>query len=135
MRTRRLFVAATVALAVVLTVSLATPKPAEAVIHEIIAALCRAGGEEVIPPGQIRDGQSLVRALQATGLITSIDTSDPTQVVVHFDPTVPNSKFVSAGFDLTIPDGIAPGVDLVLSPFVILDEDFAAHANCHNLNP
>jgi len=135
MRTRRLFVAATVALAVVLTVSLATPKPAEAVIHEIIAALCRAGGEEVIPPGQIRDGQSLVRALQATGLITSIDTSDPTQVVVHFDPTVPNSKFVSAGFDLTIPDGIAPGVDLVFSPFLIPDEDFAAHANCHNLNP
>jgi len=135
MRIPRLLVNAAIALALALAVSLATPRPAAAFIHEMIAALCRAGGEEVIPPGQVRDGQSLVRALQATGLITSIDTSDPTQVVVHFDPTVPNSKFVSAGFDLTIPDGIAPGVDLVFSPFLIPDEDFAAHANCHNLNP
>ena len=31
--------------------NLTTPKPAEAFIHEIIAAMCRAGGEEVIPPG------------------------------------------------------------------------------------
>ena len=135
MRILRHLVNATIALALVLAVFLATPRPAAAVIHEIIAALCRAGGEEVIPPGQVMDGQSFVRALQATGLITSIDTSDPTQVVVHFDPTVPASKFTSAGFDLTIPDGIAPGVDLVLSPLVIPDESFPAHANCHNLNP
>ena len=135
MRIRSLLSAA-VALTMVLTAHLATPKPAEAVIHEIIAALCRAGGEEVVPPGQASgDQNSFVRALQATGLIESIDTSDPTQVVVHFDPTVPNSKFKSAGFDLTIPDGIAPGVDLVFSPLVIPDEGFPAHANCNNLNP
>lgn len=118
-----------------LTVNLVTPRPAEAFIHEIIAALCRAGGEEVIPPGQVRDGKSFVRALMATGFITSIDTSDPTKVVIHFDPTIPASKFKSAGFDQTIPNGSGPGVDLVLSPLVVPDPDFAAHANCNNLNP
>jgi hypothetical protein len=126
-----------ISVAAVMIVSLATPRPAEAFIHEIIAALCRAGGEEVIPPGQVRpgDAKSFVRALLATGFIASVDTSDPTQVVINFDPTVPNSKFKSAGFDLTIPDGIAPGVDLVLSPLVVPDENFPAHANCRNLNP
>ena len=116
------------------TLNLTTPKPAEAFIHEIIAAMCRAGGEEVIPPGQIRPGQSFVRALQATGFIVSIVES-PGQVTITFDPTIPASKFRSAGFDLTIPDGFAPGVDLVLSPLVIPDPQFAAHANCRNLNP
>ena len=131
MTTRNLFVAASV-----LTLCLATPKPAQASIHEIIGALCRAGGEEVKPPGQNNvTKNSFVRALMATGFITSIDTSNPTRVVFNFDPTVPNSKFRSAGFDLTLPNEIAPGVDLVLSPLVIPDEDFPAHANCHNVNP
>ena len=134
MRKLTLGTAAALALAV-LTLNLVTPRPAEAFIHEIIAAMCRAGGEEVIPPGQVKDGQSFVRALMATGFITSIDTSDPTKVVIHFDPTIPASKFKSAGFDLTIPDGAGPGVALVLSPLVVPDPDFAAHANCNNLNP
>jgi hypothetical protein len=135
MRFLRLFLSAMIALSLALAASLATPRPAAAFIHEIIAALCRAGAEEVIPPGQIRDGESFVRALQATGMISSIDTSDPTQVVIHFDPTIPASKFTSAGFDLTIEDGFGPGVDLVLSPLVIANESFPAHANCNNLNP
>ena len=134
MRKLTLGTAAALALAV-LTLNLVTPRPAEAFIHEIIAAMCRAGGEEVIPPGQVKDGQSFVRALMATGFITSIDTSDPTKVVIHFDPTIPASKFKSAGFDLTIPDGAGPGVALVLSPLVVPDPDFAAHANCNNLKP
>jgi hypothetical protein len=115
---------------------LATPKPAEALIHEIIAALCRVNDlGDVEPPGQARgDLKSFVRALTATGFITSVDASDPTQVVITFDPTVPNSKFRSAGFDLLIPDGFGPGVDLLLSPLVVPDEDFAAHAHCRNLN-
>jgi hypothetical protein len=125
-----------VAVFIVLTVNLTTPKPAEALIHEIIAALCRAGGVEVVPPGQANPAlNSFVRALLATGFIQSVDTSNPTKVVIHFDPTVPNSKFKSAGFDLTIPNGAGPGVDLVLSPLVIPNEDFPAHAHCRNLNP
>ena len=135
MRKLTLWTAAALALGV-LTLNLVTPRPAEAFIHEIIAAMCRAGGEEVIPPGQVKEGsQSFVRALMATGFITSVDTSDPTKVVIHFDPTIPASKFKSAGFDLTIPDGAGPGVALVLSPLVVPDPDFAAHANCNNLNP
>jgi len=124
-----------VAVALLLAVNLAIPQPASASIHEIIAAMCRSGGEEVMPRGQNRfDSKSFLRALQASGFISSIDTS-PSLVVIHFDPTVPNSKFMSAGHDLTIPDGFGPGVDLVLSPLVIPDPNFPAHEACHNLNP
>jgi len=134
MRSRRFGIATLVAIALVTAVHLARPAPAEGSIHEIIAALCRAGGEEVVPRGQNHDkGSSFLAALMATGFITSIDFSDPEQVVINFDPTVPASKFVSAGFDLTITDGFGPGVDLVLSPLVVPDPNFPAHAACHNL--
>jgi hypothetical protein len=117
----------------VLAGMLATPQPTEASIHEIIAAMCRAGGEEVVPPGQNKFGSSsFIRALQASGFITSIEAT-PTLVTIHFDPTVPNSKFMSAGFDLTIPDGVEPGVDLMLSPLVVPDPSFPAHSHCNNL--
>ena len=130
MRTRRLFVAASV-----LTLCLATAKPAQASIHEIIGALCRTGGE-VEPPGQNNVAKkSFVRALQATGFIASIDTTNPLEVVITFDTTVPNAKYKSAGFDFVIPDGAGEGVALRLSPLVIPDETFPAHANCHNENP
>lgn len=123
---------ALIAVLMAVVLNLATPRPAEAFIHEIIAAMCRSGGEEVIPPGQVRGGQSQVRALIASGFITSIDES-PTQVVINFNPDVPQSKFISAGFDLTIPNGAGPGVDLVLSPLVVPDPAFPAHAACANL--
>jgi len=129
--------AAALALATFALVSLTTPKSADALIHEKIAAACRAGGEEVVPPGQAGEsnGKSFVRALQASGVIESIDASVPGQVTVNFDLDKPSSKFMSAGFDLTIEDGIAPGVDLILSPLPVLDPSFPAHANCRNLNP
>ena len=117
----------TVALAIMFVFGLATPRPAEAIIHEIIAALCHGG--EIVPPGQEKAGQSFVRALWATGFITSIEETS-TNVTINFDPTVPNSKFMSAGFDLTIPDGIDSGVDLTLSPLVEPDPDFPAHRRC-----
>ena len=81
MRCRGLGIAGSLAAALVLFVNLSVPPRAEASIHEIIAALCRAGGEEVVPHGQnkIDDSASFLRALQATGFITSIDTSDPTR--------------------------------------------------------
>ena len=126
-------VAGMLAAALVLAVHLTAPPRAEASIHEIIAALCRAGGEEVVPFGQNKQGGSFLRALQASGFLTSIDTSDPDTVVLNFDPTVPNSKFMSAGFDLRIPNGWEPGVDLVLSPLVVPDLNFPAHSRCNNL--
>ena len=52
---------------------------------------------------------------------------------INFDVNAPNSKFTSAGFDLTIPDGAAPGVDLVLSPLPVPDPTFPAHSHCANL--
>lgn len=133
MHRRRFGIATLVATFLVVAIHLTNAPPAEAFIHEIIAAMCRAGGEEVVPPGQIREGNSFLAALMATGFISSIDFSDPEQVVINFDPTIPASKFVSAGFNLTIPDGFAPGVDLVLSPLVVPDPSFPAHASCHNL--
>jgi hypothetical protein len=135
MRYKGVGVAAILAASMVLLVNLFAPPKAEASIHEIIAALCRAVDEEVEPRGQNKmDGSaSFLRALQASGFLTSIDTSDPSKVVLNFDPTVPNSKFISAGFDLTIPDAVAPGVDLVLSPLVIPDPNFPAHSRCANL--
>lgn len=133
MRSRRFALATLVAVTLVVGVHLTNPPPAQAFIHEIIAALCRAGGEEVIPPGQVREGRSFVAALIATGVISSMGFSDPDTFVITFDATVPASKFVSAGFDLTIPDGFAPGIDLVLSPLIVPDASFPAHAACHNL--
>ncbi len=118
---------------------LATPRSADAFIHEIIAALCRAGGEDVEPPGQSDPAsKAFTRALMATGFIESTDFIDnpapaDDKLIINFDPTVPNSKFRSAGFDLEIEDGAAPGVDLVLSPLIVPNENFPAHANCHNL--
>jgi hypothetical protein len=130
----RFAIATLVALSIVTAVHVTNPPPAEAFIHEIIAAMCRASGEEVIPPGQVRDGNSFLAALMATGFIASIDFTDPTQVVIHFDPTISASKFISTGRDLTIPNGFAPGVDLVLSPLVVPNPNFPAFASCHNLN-
>jgi len=131
MKDKKIVSGGLVALLLAVALNLATPRPAEAFIHEIIAALCRFGNAEVIPPGQIRNGNSFIRALIASGFITAIDAT-PTLVTVHFDPTVPQSKFVSAGFDLFIPDGDSPGVDLILSPLVVPDPAFPAHANCFN---
>jgi len=123
--------AAGIALAAALAV-LATPAPAHAFIHEMIAALCRAPDGDVEPPGQSQpDSKAFVRALMATGLIASIEET-ATQTIIHFDPTVPNSKFMSAGFDLPIPGAGTNGKTLLLSPFVVPDPDFAAHAHCAN---
>src|SRR5262245_20894888 len=134
MRFKGLGVASVLAGALVLLVNLVAPPKAEASIHEIIAALCRAGGEEVAPKGQnkLDESASFLRALQASGFLV-IDASDPTKVVLNFDTSVPNSKFISLGFDVTIPTGVAEGVDLVLSPAIAPNLDFPAHSHCANL--
>ena len=109
----------------------ATPRPAHAFIHEIIAAICKAPDGDVEPPGQLPGSKAFVRALMATGFIASIEET-ATQTIIHFDPTIPASKFKSAGFNLTIDDQGTNGKDLVLAPLVIPDPDFAAHAHCKN---
>ncbi|MGH2492473.1 MAG: hypothetical protein ACRDF9_13310 [Candidatus Limnocylindria bacterium] len=117
------------------TFGLATATPANALIHEIIGAACRFGGEEVVPPGQAGEsnGESFVRALQATGVISSI-VETPTSVTVNFDLDKPSAKYESAGFTLVIPNGAGPGVALILNPLPVLDGTFPGHLHCANLN-
>src|SRR5262245_16345213 len=110
----------------------ATPRPAHAFIHEIIAALCRQPPGENEPPGQSSPAsKAFIRALMATGFISSIEET-ATQTIIHFDPTVPNAKYKSAGFNLPIPGAGTNGKTLVLAPLVIPDPDFPAHAHCKN---
>ena len=133
---RSIAVLAIVSVFLSVALALSTARPAYALIHEMIGAGCRVGGfaNEVVPPGQAgaSNGQSFVRALQATGVIESIVAS-PTQVTINFDLTRPNSKYTSAGFALRIPNGVAPGVDLVLSPLPVPDPGFPAFVHCANL--
>ena len=132
-RLMQLAAAGIVAAAVFLGVGVTERDSADAIIHEMIGAACNADSVgEIVPPGQVRGGQSFARALFATGLIASLDFSVEGEVTVNFDLDVPNSKYVTAGFDLRIPDGFEDGVDLILSPVPMPDPDFPAHANCKN---
>ena len=127
----------TLSLALSATVSLATASPANAVIHEMVGASCSVNGPPA-PPGQsgaAGNATSFVRALQATGVISSI-VATSTNVTVNFDLSQPNAKYVSAGFALTIPDFFGPGVSLTLNPLPTLDgSTFSAFVHCATLNP
>ena len=72
-------------LAVSAVLALASAKPSDAFIHEMIGASCRFGGEDVEPPGQVpggpSQGNSTTRALIASGVISSI-VETPTQVTI-----------------------------------------------------
>ena len=132
-------VIAVLALAIAAVAALATAPPSKAIIHEMVGASCRVDGFEnpPEPPGQTgaSNGNSFARALQASGVISSIDAT-PTSVTINFDLSRPNAKFVSAGFSLVIPDGAGPGVSLVLSPLPTIDgSTFPAFVHCANLNP
>ena len=126
------------ALVVAAVVALATAAPSGAFIHEMIGANCRFGNEDVEPPGQAPgppggNAQSTIRALQATGVISSIEIT-ATQQIVNFDLTRPNAKYVSAGFALTIPGAGLEGRDLVLNPLPVLaGSTFPAFVHCKNL--
>jgi hypothetical protein len=139
MSTARTAAVAMLALAVAIVAALAAAPPSKAIIHEMVGASCRVDGFDSPPepPGQTgaSRGSSFARALQATGVISSIDTT-PTSVTINFDLDQPNAKFVSAGFSLVIPDGAGPGVSLVLNPLPTIDgSTFPAFVHCANLNP
>lgn len=124
----------TLSLALSATAGLLTATPAYAIIHEMVGANCALNGPPA-PAGQLRDGQSFARALQATGVISSV-VATPTNVTINFDLSQPNAKYVSAGFALTIPDAFGPGVSLTLNPLPTLDgSTFPAFVHCANLNP
>lgn len=120
-------------LSVLVTFAFSTQRSADAAIHEQIGAACNADFVgEIVPPGQVRNGQSFLRALQATGIIESIDDSVLGEVTINFDLSKPNSKYRDSGADLTIPNFFPNGDDLILSPLPEPDPDFPAHANCAN---
>jgi hypothetical protein len=132
-------VVAVLALAVAAVAALTAAPPSNAIIHEMVGASCRVDGFDnpPEPPGQTgaSNGDSFARALQATGVISSINAT-PTSVTINFDLSRPNAKFVSAGFSLVIPDGAGPGVSLVLNPLPTIDgSTFPAFVHCANLNP
>jgi hypothetical protein len=133
---RTAVVVGVVAFALAAVAALVAAKPSGAIIHEMVGASCSAIGAPE-PAGQAgaSSGNSFVRALQSTGVISSI-VATPTNVTVNFDFSRPNAKYVSAGFALTIPDGIAPGVSLTLDPLPTIDgSTFPAFLRCANLNP
>jgi hypothetical protein len=123
-------------LVVVVTLSvvaaLASSPPAGAIIHEIVGASCSVNGPPE-PPGQAGDsnGNSQLRALQASGFITSIQFNPSTGLVeVRFDYTRPNVKYVGSGSNFQI-----PGTNILLINAPVLSrEDFAAFEHCANLN-
>lgn len=134
---RKLIGSCVAALTAAAVLGIAGAQPSGAFIHEMIGASCRFGGADVEPPGQLGEsnGNSFIRALQATGVISSIEVTS-TQVTINFDLDRPNAKFVSAGFALRIPDGFGPGVDLVLNPLPTRDgSTFPAYVHCANLQP
>ena len=131
---RLMLIVGVFALVLAAAAALATARPSGAIIHEMVGASCSIDGAPE-PSGQAgnSNGNSFVRALQATGVISSI-VATPTNVTVNFDFSQPNAKFVSAGFALTIPNGIAPGVSLTLSPLPTIDgSTFPAFIHCANL--
>ena len=138
-RAPRVLMAGALALVVAALGALAMAQPSKAIIHEMVGAACRVDGfsDPPEPAGQTgaSNGNSFARALQATGVISSIDAT-PTSVTINFDLSRPNAKFVSAGFALVIPDGAGPGVSLTLNPLPTIDgSTFPAFVHCANLNP
>jgi hypothetical protein len=127
---------AAVTLALAAVAALGSARPAGAIIHEIVGASCSVNGAPE-PPGQSpfgpSSGNSTLRALQATGVITSI-VATPTNVTVNFDLSQPNAKLVSAGFTAVILNFFGPGVSLTLNPLPTLNgSTFPAFLHCANL--
>lgn len=124
-----------IAVAIMLAVNVSTPKTAEAFIDEIVAALCNGDPEGIQPPGQVpggpSKGNSITRALLATGFIESTVLDAGVSLTINFDPDVPNSKFIDAGIgDVTFAGAGPGGINLIFSPFILPDPDFAAHLKC-----
>lgn len=131
---RLMFTVGLLAFVLAAAAALANARPSEAIIHEMVGASCSVNGAPE-PSGQTgnSNGNSFARALQSTGVISSI-VATPSNVTINFDFSRPNAKFVSAGFVLTIPDGFAPGVSLTLNPVpTIAGSDFSAFVHCANL--
>ncbi|HEV8596836.1 MAG TPA: hypothetical protein VGR23_03865 [Candidatus Dormibacteraeota bacterium] len=120
--------------------SIGAAQPASGTIHELVASFC-SGRDVQDPPGQSAFGtQSFVRALQATGVIQSIQFGvapagqpDPAAgtipVTVNFDYSRPASKFTATGGFIRIVD-TAAGLTVYLTAGV---PDHPAFDHCPKL--
>ncbi len=104
---KRLFLATLVVLAFLIVAM-----PAEAAIHEMVAAACNGKGE-LEPPGIVDPSKpSFLKSLLATGIITLVP--GPGTLTIIFNLDHPASKYFTDGSVVVIPDGAGPGTDLVL---------------------
>lgn len=136
--------------------------PAPAAIHEIVSSHC-AGHDlpnkmaNVDPPGQIKGGQSFLRALQATGVYdirfglsqagaTGLDlTTEPPTLLEELPGPVAGTDPVTVFVDNTRPNaklgdtwiwGFFPAPDLGVTVYIQLyDLDHPAFKHCTNLHP
>ena len=104
----------------------------------MVGASCRVDGfsSPPEPAGQTRasNGNSFARALQATGVISSIDAT-PASVTINFDLGRPNAKNRLGRLLPGDSEGAGPGVSLVLNPLPTIDgSTFPAFVHCANLN-
>lgn len=115
--------------------------PAPAAIHELVASHCAGeelpnNGANIDPRGQTREGQSFLRALQASGLYDITFGEDPAGntgqfVTIRLDDERPSSKFSWDGTSFfSFP---VPGIGTVFVP--LADPDHPAFENCANLQP
>ncbi len=109
----------------------------EAAIHELVGSFCSVGGgNQLEPPGQTRDGQSFLRALQATGVFDVTfgaepdDTPDPFAITIRVDNSHPASKVSWDGFSF---DVFIEGPFTIYIAEIILDHPASEH--CKNLQP
>ena len=117
--------AASVLMAALLVV--VTPRPADAVIHEIYAAWC-AGKGEIVPPGLSDDTKtSFARPVLAGGVVSLTPYLDG--VLIDFDFNKAQAKIVPAPTGPAIIQ-LRPG--LYLERFII-DPNFPGFLRCAKL--
>lgn len=149
-----------IAVVALLTGVLALPAPAA--IHEIVSSHC-AGHDlpnkmaNVDPPGQLKDGQSFLRALQATGVYdvrfgvsqagaTGLDlTTEPPTLLEELPGPVAGTAPVTVFVDNTRPNaklgdtwiwGYFPDPHLGVTVYIQLyDLDHPSFDHCTNLHP
>ena len=112
----------------------ATPRPAPAVVHEIVGAWC--SGHGALEPGGLLDGKNFAQPLFAGAVITihpyAGDGVHGAGLLVDFDFDRPQVKISPTGTIIVLrmtPDGA-----LYREGFVI-DPTFPAFANCAPLQP
>ena len=132
MRTWRLRYMTGICVAAALAV-LATPRPAHAFIHEIIAAMCRA------PAGDVEPKVSCLVAKRSYGRSSRRDSSSPSRRLplkrsfISISRSPPRSS--SRPGSTCRPGGGTDGKTWVRSPLLIPHPEFAAHAHCANPEP